>query len=69
SDERIDKKLVRARKSSNLMITGELICINSEFQIEIQNVNYLPMSIANMESLQTSPNTSPSSRYSWPTNK
>jgi len=67
SDERIHKKLTRVRKSSNLMITGELIHIESEFKIDIQDVNFLPMSIANMESLSTSPNNSPSSQYSWST--
>ncbi len=45
------------------MITGELICINSEFQIDIQDMNFLSTSISNIESLTTSTNTS--SLYSW----
>ena len=31
SDERIDKKIIKIRKNSSIMITGELILINSEF--------------------------------------
>ncbi len=56
SNKRIDKKLVRTRIHSNLMITRELIYINSKFQMDIQDVDFLPMLIANMES-----------QYSWPT--
>ena len=47
------------------MITGELIYIDFEFQIEIQDVNYLPMSIVNMESSSISSNSSSSSQYFW----
>ncbi len=35
SDERIDKKIIKIRKNSIVMIIGELILINSEFQIDI----------------------------------
>ncbi len=35
SDKRIHKKLTRVRKSSNLMNTGELVHIESEFKIDI----------------------------------
>jgi len=35
SDERIDKKVIKIRKNSSVMITGELILINSEFQVDI----------------------------------
>src|SRR6266511_3624107 len=51
------------------MIMGELICISSEFQVEIQDVNYLLISIANMESLPTLPNSSPPLCYFWSMNK
>src|SRR5947207_8119149 len=63
TDGRIDKKIVKTRKNSCVMITGELICINSEFQIDIQDMNFLSTSISNIESLTTSTNTS--SLYSW----
>ena len=43
------------------MITGELILINSEFQVDIQDLNFLPMSIANIEPIESS---STSSLYS-----
>src|ERR1044072_8411010 len=35
SDERIDKKIIKIKKNSSVMITGELTFINSEFQIDI----------------------------------
>ncbi|CAI2175025.1 4303_t:CDS:1, partial [Funneliformis geosporum] len=62
SDERINKKLTKARRSSNLLITGELVQVDSEFQVDIQNINFLLISIANLE---LSTKTSPSSKYSW----
>ena len=34
SDKRIDRKMIKVRKNSCVMIIGELIFINSEFQIE-----------------------------------
>ncbi|CAI2166009.1 11712_t:CDS:2 [Funneliformis geosporum] len=62
SDERINKKLIKTRRSSNLLITGELVQVDSEFQVDIQDVNFLPMFIANLES---STKTSPFSKYSY----
>jgi hypothetical protein len=47
------------------MITGELVLINSEFQVDIQDLNFLPMSMANIE-LTTTTSGSTSS-YSWST--
>ena len=64
SDDRIDKKLTKAKKTFNLLITGELTYINSEFQVDIQDVNFLPTSIVSLES---STNNVPSSQYSWST--
>lgn len=61
SDERIDKKVSVARKNSNVMISGELILDDSEFQVDIQDLNFLATSVANIESLATS------SQYSWST--
>src|ERR1043165_4404857 len=45
------------------MITGELTLVNSEFQIDIQDLNFLPMSMANIESTTTTSNST--SLYSW----
>lgn len=59
SDERIDKKVSAARKNSSVMIVGELILINSEFQVDIQDLNFLATSVANIESLPIS------AQYSW----
>ncbi|CAG8769672.1 12969_t:CDS:1, partial [Funneliformis caledonium] len=44
SDERIDKKLVRARKSSNLMITGEILqnLHHSKKQTDEHKKRYIP---------------------------
>ena len=47
------------------MITGELVLINSEFQVDIQDLNFLPMSMANIESTTTT--SGPTSSYSWST--
>ena len=44
------------------MITGELILINSEFQVDIQDLNFLLMSMTSIESTTTSDSTS---SYSW----
>src|SRR6266542_530802 len=56
SDERIDKKIIKIRKNSSIMITGELILINSEFQVDIQDLNFLPMSMTSIESINTDNN-------------
>jgi hypothetical protein len=64
TDERIDKKVIKTRKNSNVMVTGELILVSSEFQVDIQDLNFLPMSIANIETSATSGG-SASSLYSW----
>src|ERR1051325_1505606 len=42
SDERIDRKVVKMRKNSNIMIIGELTYLETEFVVEIQDVNFLP---------------------------
>lgn len=63
-DERINNKVVKTRKNSSVMVTGELVLINSEFQVDIQDLNFLPMSIANIEPVASS---STSSSYSWST--
>ncbi len=63
SDERINKKIMKTRKNSSVLITGELICIESEFQVEIQDMNFLSTSVSNIESATTSTNVS--SLYSW----
>ena len=62
-DERDSNNYIirETRKNSNIMITGELILINSEFQVDIQDLNFLPMSIANIEPIESS---STSSLYS-----
>src|SRR6266540_4780120 len=49
SDERINKKIIKIRKNSSIMIIGELIFINSEFQVDIQDLNFLPMSMTSIE--------------------
>ena len=62
-DERDSNNYIirETRKNSNIMITGELILINSEFQVDIQDLNFLPMSISNIEPIESS---STSSLYS-----
>jgi|SRR6266542_3031841 len=35
SNKKIDKKVIKIRKNSSVIITGELIFINSEFQVNI----------------------------------
>src|SRR6266542_3274377 len=60
SDERIDKKVIKTRKNSNVMITGELILADSEYQVDIQDLDFLPVSIASIGN-------SASSLYSWST--
>ena len=62
SDERIDKKIIKIRKNLSIMITGKLILINSEFQVDIQDLNFLLMSMTSIESTTTSDSTS---SYSW----
>ena len=64
TDIRIDKKVNKTKKNSNVMITGELVTTNSEFQIDIQDLNFLPMSMANIEVTTTSDG-SASSSYTW----
>jgi hypothetical protein len=66
TDGRIENKVGKARKNSNVMIVGELVLINSEFKIEIQDLNFLSSTIMTIESSGTS--SSPSSLYSWSTN-
>lgn len=63
-DERIDKKLKSTRKNSCLMIVGELVFVDSEFLIDIQDINFLSTSNANIETLT---NDSTSSSYTWTT--
>jgi hypothetical protein len=65
-DERIENKVGKVRKNSNVMIVGELSLINSEFKIEIQDLNFLSSTIMTIESSGTS--SSPASLYSWSTN-
>src|ERR1043165_963480 len=65
SDERIDKKIIKIRKNSSMMITGELVLINSEFQVDIQDLDFVPISMANIESTTTT--SGPTSSYSWST--
>src|SRR6266498_1797127 len=62
SDERINKKIIKIRKNSSIIITGELILINSEFQVDIQDLNFLSMSMTSIESTTTSDSTF---SYSW----
>ncbi|CAB4414360.1 unnamed protein product [Rhizophagus irregularis] len=66
TDERIEKKATKMRKNSSVMITGELTLVNSEFKIEIQDLNFLSTTIGNIESSSTT-SSSASSLYSWPT--
>ena len=62
TDTRIDVKVNKIRKNSSLLVVGELVLIGSEFQVEIQDLNFLPMSIASIDSATSS--STPSS-YSW----
>jgi hypothetical protein len=62
SDSRIDAKVSKTRKNSNVMIVGELILLDTEFVVEIQDLNFLPISMANIESTLSSGN----DQYSWP---
>jgi len=65
SDERINKKIMKTRKNSSVLITGELISVESEFQVDIQDMNFLStsVSVSNIESATASTNVS--SLYSW----
>src|SRR6266536_3233457 len=63
SDERINKKIMKTRKNSSVLITGELISVESEFQVDIQDMNFLSTSVSNIESATASTNVS--SLYSW----
>lgn len=67
TDERIEKKVAKMRRNSSIMVTGELTLIDSEFKVEIQDLNFLSMSIANIESSSAATSSSASSLYSWPT--
>ena len=67
TDERIDKKATKTRRHSSLMVTGELILIGSEFQIDIQDINFLPMSMANIETQMINERSAGTSLYSWST--
>src|ERR1044071_2605761 len=64
ADERIDRKVSKTRKNSCLMVIGELIFVDSEFLIDIQDINFLSTSNANIEA-STSELTS--SLYTWTT--
>src|SRR3954447_5240944 len=64
ADERIDKKVAKTRRNSCLMIMGELNFVDSEFLIDIQDINFLSTSNANIE---TSTSESTSSLYTWTT--
>lgn len=55
--------MIKVRKNSCVMIIGELIFIDSEFQVDIQDMNFLSTSISNIESPTISANIS--SLYSW----
>ena len=59
---RIDKKAIKAKKNSHLFVTGEMVHSDDEFKIDIQDIIYLPMSIANIENTS---DTSISSLYAW----
>jgi len=43
TDERIDNKVKKIRKNSTVMILGKMIFIDSEFQVEIQDMNFINM--------------------------
>ena len=47
------------------MVIGKLTQVDSEFQVDIQDINFFPMSIANLESSSSSTGGSVSSLYSW----
>jgi hypothetical protein len=64
ADERIDRKVSKTRKNSCLMVIGELIFVDSEFLIDIQDINFLSTSNANIEA---STSESTSSLYTWTT--
>ena len=61
--ERINKKIMKTRKNSSVFITGELISVESEFQVDIQDMNFLSTSVSNIESATASTNVF--SLYSW----
>jgi hypothetical protein len=63
TDIRIDVKVQKIRKNSSVLVVGELVLIGTEFQVEIQDLNFLPMSIA---SIDLEAKSSTSSSYSWP---
>ena len=46
------------------MIISELICVNSEFQVDVQDMNFLSTSVSKIESANSS---NISSMYSWST--
>src|ERR1051325_1785532 len=52
SDERINRKVVKMRKNSNVMIIGELTYLEMEFVVEIQDVNFLPCLLQTWKRLQ-----------------
>ncbi|CAG8699970.1 18322_t:CDS:2 [Rhizophagus irregularis] len=62
TDERIDNKAKKIRKNPNVMILEEMILVNSEFQVEIQDINFITMTNTNIGSLTDN---SISSLYSW----
>ena len=48
------------------MVLGEMIFIDSEFQVEIQNMNFINVS-TNTNIVESTDNSSISSLYSWST--
>ncbi|CAI2185634.1 3330_t:CDS:2, partial [Funneliformis geosporum] len=55
---------IQVQEKNFKLSVGKLIQVDSEFQVDIQGINFLPMSIANLES---STKTSLSSKYLWST--
>ncbi|PKB96561.1 hypothetical protein RhiirA5_434628 [Rhizophagus irregularis] len=47
-DERIDNKAKKIRTNSNVMILGKMIFVNSEFQVKIQDINFITMMNTNI---------------------
>ncbi|GET00705.1 hypothetical protein GLOIN_2v1779967 [Rhizophagus clarus] len=45
--------VIKVKKNSSIMIIGELTPVDSEFKVEIQDLNFLPTSNGNFESLLT----------------
>ncbi|GBB89772.1 hypothetical protein RclHR1_16580003 [Rhizophagus clarus] len=43
-NQRIKNKVIKVKKNSSIMIIGELTPVDSEFKVEIQDLNFLPTS-------------------------